>query len=54
MTTRTERARLGRMTDAELRGLDRSLRHEIPAAQSLQNAVKREIKRRQRAAKKVA
>lgn len=42
------------MTNEQLQVLDKSMRREIPRAQSLHDAVKREIRGRARKAKKAA
>lgn len=51
---RQVRAKCTGMGDDELRALDRSLKREIPAAQSLHSAVRRELKRRRQAARRAA
>lgn len=51
---RTVRAKCTLMPDAELAELEHSLKREIPAAQSLLAAVRKERKRRRSAAKKWA
>ena len=51
---RTVRAKCTLMSDDELTGLERSLKREIPAAQSLLSAVRKERKRRRQAARKWA
>lgn len=51
---RTVRAKCTLMSDDELTGLERSLKREIPAAQSLLSAVRKERKRRRQAARKCA
>lgn len=50
---RSVRAKCTTMTDEELSGLEGSLKREIPAAQSLLAAVRKERKRR-RSARKAA
>lgn len=51
---RTVRAKCTLMSEDELAGLERSLKREIPAAQSLLAAVRKERKRRRQAARKWA
>lgn len=48
------REKCSTMSDEELIGLERMLKREIPAAQSLLSAVRRERKRRGRAARRWA
>lgn len=51
---RAVRAKCTGMSDEELHQIDRQLRKEIPAAQSLHSAVRREQKRRRQTARKAA
>lgn len=52
-----ERAMIGKcrdMTDEELRSLNSTLKREIPAAQSMHSAVRRELRRRRAAARRAS
>jgi hypothetical protein len=51
---RAVRAKCIAMTDEDLKQLDRELKREIPRAQSLHSAVRREQKRRRQKARRAA